>query len=315
MEIITITNHNIPSNRQPIVLVLGQFDGVHRGHEAILQKAKDYLKNNDDINTLAVLSFFNQVESSNGQENNVQDRITPEDMKRHLLQTHGVNHYYWINQSADKPLDYSFFQHLFSQLNIKRIVVGEDFCTSDIGTTDFIHLCDQQNIPVTAMPIIKENGHKISSQSIRELIQKGLMEPANALLGRPYTMTGTVIHGQKLGRKLGYPTINLGGTDDYVKPNPGVYIGTVGIHDENQSIQEYWHVLISAGYRPTVNGHGYLVEGYLINYDGDLYDKNVSVSFLHYMRGEIKFEGLDPLIEQMKQDEKKALQMLGQSKD
>jgi len=125
----------------------------------------------------------------------------------------------------------------------------------------------------------------------------------------PFTVMGTVVHGNALGRTLGFPTINLGGLDSTVVPKPGVYLGTVKVHHEI-SAEESWNVLISAGFRPTVEGEGYLIEAHLLDFSGDLYDKTVTVSFHHFLRKEIKFNGLDELIEQMNRDKAEAKKFL-----
>lgn len=146
----------------------------------------------------------------------------------------------------------------------------------------------------------------IDSTTIQSFIKNGEMEKAQALLKRPYNVTGTVIHGQALGRKLGFPTINLGGAiDQYVFPKPGVYLGAAEINYENLGDQSL-NALINAGYRPTVDGKTYTIEAYLLDFSGDLYGKNVTLSFLSYLRDEIKFTDLNLLIEQMKLDETNA---------
>ncbi|MCM3127162.1 MULTISPECIES: riboflavin kinase [unclassified Paenibacillus] len=139
--------------------------------------------------------------------------------------------------------------------------------------------------------------------AVRSLVKNGDMEKVIRLYGRPYTINGTVVHGDALGRTLGYPTINLGvDADHYVPPKPGIYLGTAGIFNGDKETQHY-NALISAGYRPTVDGQSYSIEAYLIDYSGDLYDRKVSLQFLKFVREEIKFDNLDLLVRQMKLDE------------
>jgi riboflavin kinase / FMN adenylyltransferase len=153
----------------------------------------------------------------------------------------------------------------------------------------------------TSASFHRKNEGDISSKKIHSLVKNGKMETVLALLGRPYLITGKVIHGQALGRTLGFPTINLDVTESYVSPKPGVYIGTAEIHHKEGG-NEIQNALISAGYRPTVDGKDYLIEAHLIDFKGDLYGKKVSVSFIHYLREEIKFPDLNSLINQMEQD-------------
>lgn len=309
MEIIEI-KEKPPQESTPLTLVIGKFDGVHKGHQYILQTARELT-----VGTLAVMGFSEHPSWVLKQDPQFQKNITPEPEKLQLLEKYGVERYYRIHftkEYANISAEEFVGEHL-SRLNIKRIVVGEGFRFGNNGAgsaEDLIRLCEPQNIKVTVVPIVKSNGVKISSSTIRALVNEGLMEPIHSLLGRPFTITGTVIHGEKLGRTLGFPTINLGEIDEYVVPKPGVYLGSVGFHSASGSL-EYWNTLISAGYRPTVNGQGYLIEAYLLNYSGDLYDKRVSVSFLHYMRGEIKFTDLDSLVKQMEQDKLDAKKLMG----
>jgi len=310
MELIEITSKP-PYDTTPLILVIGKFDGVHLGHQAILNTANN-LRNQGE--TLAVLSFSDHPLWVIKKESEYQKKLTPDEEKIAILKGFGVRRYYRVNftkEYADISSDEFILEHI-SQLNVKRIVVGEGFHFGkggDSSVAELISLCEQIDVSVTIVPHIRENGMKISSSHIRSLVTSGKMEAVLSHLGRPYTITGEVVHGEALGRTLGFPTINLGSTESYVFPKPGVYLGTVEIHNDDEN--EFWNVIISAGYRPTVNGEGYLVEAYLIDYSGDLYGKTVSVSFIRYMREEIKFTGLDPLIEQMELDKIEAKKLLG----
>lgn len=302
MEIIEIKEKSTEDTKPP-TLVIGKFDSVHRGHQHLLQTAREM------TNGLLAVMEPSWMEKQNP---HYQKSITPEPEKLYLLEQYGVERYYRIQLTKEyaNTLTEEFIEEHFSRLNIKRIVVGKGFCIGLEGPEEFIRQCTAQNIEVRSVPFVKSNGEKISSSTIREFIKEGLMEPVHNQLGRPFTITGTVIHVEKLGRTLGFPTINLGGIDEFVVPKAGVYLGSVGLHSPSGVI-EYWNTLISAGYRPTVNGQGYLIEAYLLNYSGDLYDKRVSVSFLHYMRGEIKFTDLESLVRQMAQDKLDAKKLMG----
>lgn len=313
MEIIDVTGKP-PLNKDPLVLVIGKFDGVHKGHQHILQTAKDFIDEGRNRETLAVMCFSDHPLWILKQDVDFEKKITPDNDKLALLKQYGVGRYYRIKFTKEYPQTTAtvFVVEHLSQLNIKRIVIGEGFRFGSGGassTEELVQLCAQFNIEVTVTPLIKENAQKISSSNIRAAIKEGLMEPVNSLLGRPFAVKGTVIHGEKMGRKLGFPTINIGGTAGYVNPKPGVYLGIVGIYNKSV-ITDYYHVLISAGYRPSVNGEGYLIEAYLFNYSGDLYGKSVSVSFLRYMREEIYFSNLDDLVKQMELDKNEAEKLM-----
>ena len=132
------------------------------------------------------------------------------------------------------------------------------------------------------------------------------MEAAQSMLGRPFEMTGIVEKGEQLGRQLGFPTLNMGNIQDYVELRPGVYLGLVDLSDDSS-----YYTLVSAGYRPTVNGDSYKVEAYLLDFSGDLYGRQVTLKFYRHLRDEVNFEGLDALVEQMKMDELEARKILG----
>ncbi|WP_462411671.1 bifunctional riboflavin kinase/FAD synthetase [Neobacillus sp. Marseille-QA0830] len=311
MEIIQVTSEP-PYDSTPLTLVIGKFDGVHLGHQSVLQTARE-MKGKSE--TLAVLSFSDHPLWILKKAPGYQQKLTPDQEKVRILKQFDVDRYYRVHFTEEyaKITANEFILEHLSKLNVKQIVVGEGFHFGkggDGSANELIKLCSQINVSVTVVPEMREHGRKINSTHIRSLVKNGNMEAVQSLLGRPYTISGEVVHGEALGRTLGFPTINLGSTGSYVEPKPGVYLGTAKIHHEEEG-NEIWNALISAGYRPTVNGQGYLVEAYLIDYAGDLYGKTVHVSFLRYMRGEIKFTGLDALIERMELDKKEAKVILG----
>ncbi|WP_407268574.1 riboflavin kinase [Radiobacillus sp. PE A8.2] len=289
MEIIHVTD-KLAADTALLTLVVGEFDGVHKGHEVLLQTARN--KTDQAHEKLAAVIFSRN-----------ENKLISDQDKLNRLKQYGVDRVYLFDSKTTE----AFMLEQVASLNIKRVVIGEK---QSANTKSLIDFCKQMNIDIIEISSVTENGKAISTSGIRKLIGEGFMEPVHVLLGRPFTLTGTVIHGEKVGRQLGFPTINLGGVDDFVQPKPGVYLGVAGIH-EDDVITAYWHVLISAGYRPTVNGKGYLVEAHLLNFSGDLYGKTVSVSFLRYMRGEIKFTDLNALVQQMDQDKLDAQKLIG----
>lgn len=310
MEFIDITSKP-PVDSTPIVLAIGKFDGVHRGHQQLLQIARE-----NSNEALAVMCFSDHPHWILKKDPDYNKSLTPLKHKMTLLESLGVKRFYNIHFTYDYAqisAEEFVLEHL-CRLNIKRIVVGEGFHfgkARESDTNHLIKLCEQIGIPVTVIPLLKEGNELICSTTIRSFVKNGEVEAAQKLLGRPYSVTGHVIHGEALGRTLGFPTINLGGAiDDYVFPKPGIYLGIVEIDNH---VNEQWKVLISAGYRPTVEGETYLVEAYLINFSGNLYGKQVSLSFLSFLRDEIKFSNLELLVEQMKLDERHAKAFFGLS--
>ncbi|SIS58036.1 riboflavin kinase [Salimicrobium flavidum] len=211
-----------------------------------------------------------------------EDRLlTPLYHKKELLESYGVDFYYVFSGNSDVRTGVETLQPA-------HVIMGEEH--SGIEGAE------------------NASTFSASSEEIKEMIEEGRVEAALAQLGRPYAIKATVAKGQALGRELGFPTINLGGSETYVDPAPGVYIGSVVIHEDTP---RQYYALISAGYRPTVKGTSYKVEAYILDFKEDIYGKNVTLSFLRHMRGEIDFDGLDALVDQMKQDEVEARRILG----
>ncbi|SDJ80444.1 riboflavin kinase [Salimicrobium halophilum] len=207
--------------------------------------------------------------------------LTPLHHKKELLTHYGVAAYY---HCADKEA-------------IRR----------GVQTLQPAHvIMEDESLELTGAEIFPSSS--ASSEEIRSMVENGRVEAALAHLGRPYAIKAEVTKGQALGRELGFPTINLGGSESYVDPAPGVYIGSVVIHEE---VPRQYYTLISAGYRPTVNGTSYKVEAYILDFNEDIYGKDVTLTFLRHMRGEVNFDGLDALVDQMKQDEVDAREILG----
>ncbi|MDC3413871.1 riboflavin biosynthesis protein RibF [Terrihalobacillus insolitus] len=304
MQIIELSE-NISADSTPKTLIIGNFDGFHRGHQHMLQTARKHAESAQEV--IAVMEY--PVLSQN---QDYQQEITPDKDRFPLLEQYGVKRFYRLAKDSQNTSIEAFVITYLSNLHVNQIFLGEGFTFGDVfQTEEFINVCKQRNIKVTVVPPVTVNGEEVSCEKIRNFIKDGLMESVQTLLGRPFTITGTVIHGEKMGRKLGFPTINLGDVDAYVEPKPGVYFGVVGLHT-HAGETEYRNVLISAGYRPTVKGKGFLVEANILHFSGDLYGRTVSVSFLRFMREEINFTDLDALIEQMNQDKKEAERLMGQ---
>ncbi|MCR8842383.1 bifunctional riboflavin kinase/FAD synthetase [Paenibacillus sp. SC116] len=301
-----------PIDTQSQVLLIGKFDGVHKGHIQLLQTARSYLEAGD---ILSVMSFSEHPLWVLRQNPEYKHSLTPVQEKIKILSDFGVKRFYQIaftQEYAQVLADDFVLEHLLS-LHIKRIVVGEGFRFGHKGQGDIqklILLCSQIGVQVTVVPHINANGEKISSTTIRNYVLEGKVEAAQALLGRPYRITGHVIHGDALGRQLGFPTANLETVDGYILPKPGIYAGIAEIHSD-LSGNEFWNCLISAGYRSTVGGTEYCMEAHLLDYSGNLYDKTLSLSFLSYFRDEIEFNNLDALVDQMNIDKDNATAFFG----
>jgi riboflavin kinase/FMN adenylyltransferase len=190
---------------------------------------------------------------------------------------------------------------LVDQLHASTVIVGKNFTYGHkaAGNVDsLIKSALTHNFTVDAQDLNSDNGEVISSSRIRTLVTEGNVEDARLLLGRPHRLDGVVVHGEKRGREIGYPTANLGNIDGQAIPADGVYAGwlTVGIN--------FWPAAISIGTNPTFEGErGRQVEAYALDQEGlELYDKNASIEFGWRLRPTLKFDGLEPLLAQMKID-------------
>ncbi|QAS52593.1 bifunctional riboflavin kinase/FAD synthetase [Halobacillus litoralis] len=309
METIEV-NGQPPHNKEPLVLIIGKMDGVHLGHQSLLREAERLASAEDKI---AVYGFSDHPKWVLKGDEEFKYMLSKEEDKQRRLEGFGVDRYYHVHFTKEyaKTSPEEFVLEHLSRLNVRHIVVGEDFRFGKGRGSDaegLAELCTQIGAEVSIVPGVMLNGAKVSSTDIRTHVKEGRMEAAQAMLGRPFELTGIVEKGEQLGRELGFPTLNMGDIEDYVNVKPAVYLGLVKIV---QDAPEYYYTLISAGYRPTVNGDSYKVEAYLLDFSGDLYNRKVSVQFLRHLRDEVNFDGMDALVEQMNQDEREARSILG----
>ena len=180
----------------------------------------------------------------------------------------------------------------------KLVVVGQNFTFGTKASGDVNYLKSNAKFQTVGMPLIELSGGVVSSTRIREAIKAGDLETANKLLTRPHQLVGPVIHGEKRGRAIGYPTANIGLGEDATIPSDGVYAGWLTVN------QHKWQSAISIGTNPTFEGvRGRQVEAYALDRDDlDLYDQEAMVEFGWRLRDTIKFDGVEPLLAQMKID-------------
>lgn len=290
------TLNEIPEIAKGAVIVIGNFDGVHRGHQQILAKAKSIA---DDLGKpLGVLTFEPHPRAL-FRPDEAPFRITPESLKAERLEKSGVAslfslHFDWdfASQSSD-----DFIQHIIKDgLAPAHIIVGYDFCFGQLrkgAPQDFI----AAGIETTIIEEIAEEDEKLSSSRIRTALRHGKITEANALLGWDWEIRGEVIHGNKRGRELGYPTANVQ-LGDTTHPAYGVYATLAKIEGQDE-----WHPsATNIGIRPMFESPEALVETYLFDFDEQIYGRNLHIKPVKRLRGEAKFDSLDDLIEQMAKD-------------
>lgn len=279
------------------VVVIGNFDGVHKGHQVLLKTAQDLAK---EANVpLAVLTFEPHPRSLFRPEDPVK-RLTPPDVKAWRMKEFGVDYLFSINfdwdfasQSAER-----FIQDiLVNGLNAAHVVVGYDFRFGQLrkGGPDDIQAA---GIPVT---IVEEqddaDGAKYSSSHVRQALRHGNMHEANDILGWGWEIWGEVIKGDQRGRELGYPTANFN-LGDTVHPNYGVYATMVNIKGED----EWFAAATNIGIRPMFEIPTAQVESFIFDFDREIYGKTLRVRLVERLRGEAKFDSLDELVKQIDED-------------
>ena len=282
------------------VIALGFFDGVHRGHGELLKRTKERAAELGAVPSVLsfdvhpdTLVFGNDVKLLNS----AADR---EELIRRYYGIDDIVFWHFDRHMMEMPWK-EFVDTLFSELNVCRVVVGEDFRCGwrGEGRAELIReYCETLGADCDILPALREDGRVISSTWIRELIQKGDIEKAEKLLGHPHTLSDTVRPGFQLGRKLGTPTINMAFPEGVLIPKFGVYASRVTV-DSGESYQAVTNI----GIRPTVgNGSRVSVESHLLDFSGDLYGQTVRVEFLKFLRPEIKFESTEKLARQIRLD-------------
>lgn len=301
MEIITSLDAELKNKYPATVIALGTFDGLHLGHTDVINTARDYAERNGL--KLAVFTFSNHPLALI-RPDLVPVRIISAEEKIKLLESFGVDYLINIPFTEDfAALSPDEFLERLDCFNYRCLVVGENFTYGFLGSgkTETLERSGRKNgFDVIVRPLVKMNGNVVSSTGIRNLIQAGHIEYANRMLGRAYSITGTIVHGEQRGRKLGFPTANIELVHgEMAVPAPGVYAVTVSIEG---SIYEG---MGNIGNNPTFNDveHARL-EVNLFNCNGDLYGKTMSVQFHKYIRAEKKFSGVEELCRQIEEDKK-----------
>ncbi len=277
------------------VVVIGVFDGVHKGHQVLLNRAKEIA---DGRNIVALT--FDPHPTTVFAPDKAPTMLTTLADRVELLKIHNADQVAVMkfNEKFAAMSPEDFVQTvLVSQLHASTIIVGENFTYGHkaAGNVDTLIKSGLTHNFTIDVQELKADDEVISSSRIRKLVVEGKVEEARQLLSRPHRLDGVVVHGEKRGREIGYPTANLGKIEGQTIPADGVYAGwlTVGIN--------FWPAAISIGTNPTFEGdRGRQVEAYALDQQGlDLYDKNASIEFGWYLRPTLKFNGLEPLLEQM----------------
>jgi riboflavin kinase/FMN adenylyltransferase len=290
---------------QTNVVVIGVFDGVHKGHQTLLNRAKEIA----DGRPIIALTFDPHPTTVFAPDKAPTLLTTLAD-RVELLKIHNADQVAVMkfNEQFAAMSPEDFVQNvLVNQLHASTVIVGKNFTYGHkaAGNIDTLIKAGMTHNFTVDVQELKADAEVISSSRIRKLVTEGKVEEARELLSRPHRLDGVVVHGEKRGREIGYPTANLGKIEGQTIPADGIYAGwlTVGIN--------FWPAAISIGTNPTFEGErARQVEAYALDQEGlDLYDKNASIEFGWYLRPTLKFNSLDELLVQMKQDCDKAREL------
>ena len=302
-------SRTVPERLRGGVVAIGNFDGVHRGHQAVLERA---LEEAHARNVPALVLTFEPHPRAVFRPDLPLPRITPAAVKARLIRLLGfdaVVEQEFSREFAQKSADAFIDEVLVRDLGVGHVVTGFDFHFGRNRQGDpafLVAAAKSRGFGVTQVEAFSdEGGDIVSSSRIRTLLESGDVSQAAGLLGYRFTVEGGVVHGKKLGRTLGFPTANMVLPDDAVLRH-GIY--AVRLRRANGHLHDG---VASFGRRPTVENEGEpLLETYVFDFDGDLYGEVCDVSFFGFLRGEEKFDGLDALLDQMNRDKEEALALL-----
>ena len=294
---------------QACVATIGFFDGVHRGHQFLIRHLVETARQDGLASTVIT---FDEHPRKVLQSDYQPEMLSTLDSKLLLLSKTEVDNavvLHFDRQMAALSAREFMQQVLHDHLNVKKLFVGYDhrFGHNRAETfDDYVRYGKEMGIEVVKNESFQIDGINISSSVIRSFLKEGEIEMANQCLGYPYTIIGKVVNGYHEGRKLGFPTANLDISHfGQLIPAPGVY--AVKARMENTVVWK--HGMMNIGTRPTFNGKGITLETHIFNFDGDIYNQLLLVSFVKRIRGERKFDGPEELALQLKEDEETVLSL------
>lgn len=288
-------------------LAIGFFDGVHKGHQAVIKEA--LVKGKEMNIKTAVMTFDPHPSLVLGGRKEKVFYITPLQEKMEILKSLGVDAVFVVRFTSDfaKLTPENFIEFFINQANVKHVTAGFDFTFGAFGkgTMKDMDLLSEGKYTVSVVGKKELHGGKISSTRIREELTSGNMEQVRELLGRPFQLTGVVIHGDKRGRTINFPTANVDPTEGQFTPATGVYAVKI-------RVQETWHDgVCNVGFKPTFNNpeeKKLSIEVHISNFDQSIYGEEVTVHWYKRIRAEQKFNGIDALKEQIGKDKQVAIE-------
>jgi riboflavin kinase/FMN adenylyltransferase len=313
MEILHDRKDRLPET-VAVAATIGVFDGVHLGHQAVLARVREVA---DRLGVASAVVTFDTHPAYVVRPENAPKLLTTLDQKLELLAAQDLDYAYVIHfdqeRAGTRPED--FVEQVFIEaLHARAIVVGADFHFGKgrAGNVDGLRAIGEEwDFEVHALDLIRHRSdarEPVSSTKIRRALAGGNVASAAAMLGRPYEVRGTVVHGDQRGRTIGFPTVNIPVSKQMAWPADAVYAGWCTLPDGVR-----WPAAINLGRRPTFyeRTEQSLLEAHIIDYEGDLYGEELAVAFVEFLRSERKFDGIDALVEQLKTDVEDTRAVLG----
>lgn len=293
------------TNKQ--IFALGFFDGVHLGHQALLRECVALAK---ELGCQTAAITFDRHPQSLFLEQPPKLISTEED-RRMLLSRYGIDKVYSLPVKAEvMSMPWQAFLGKLMEEGAAGFVCGDDFHFGFKGQGNSEKLktfCEERDLPCVIIPEQSVDGIRVSSTYIRTQIETGDMATAVKFLGHPYMLTGTVVRGHQLGRRLGIPTANLRLDDGLAVPKFGVYVCLCVVDGV------YYPAVTNVGVRPTVSGIGITVEPWILDFSGDLYDREITLEFHYFLRPERKFDSLEELKQEIQENAEQTRKYLQQT--
>ncbi len=299
----------IPDHLRGAIVALGNFDGFHLGHQHVVGEAVNWAKTRG---CPAIVATFDPHPVRHFAPHVPPFRLTTLDQREELFKAAGADAmlvFDFGDELASQPAEAFVRDLLGTHIGAAGVVTGEDFSFGQGrgGNTDVLREVGATcGIEARAITPVEGAGQVVSSSRIRDALKAGECDVAAQLLTRPFAVRGTVVHGDKRGREIGYPTANME-LGHYLRPRFGIYAVTATIIASGET----FNGAANLGIRPQFDPPKELLEPYLFDFSGDLYGKELEVAFHHFLRPEAKFDSLDALIAQMENDCAQARTLLG----
>ena len=296
MRIVNVKLGEIRKQKNPVVACIGYFDGMHKGHQALVNATIEKAK---ELGVESGLITFDPDPWVTLRDAKDVKHITPLQQRINIAVELGIKNIFILNftkeMAALSPLD---FIKVLDSCNIKALICGFDYHYGQFGKGDIESLKRDADFEVIVIDAVSDSEGKISSTRITNLIEEGEVHKAEELLGYAYRVEGYVVHGNAKGRTIGYPTANVSVPSEYLEPKSGVYACFALIDGKK------YKAMVNIGHNPTFNYTETMsLEAYILDFSGDLYDKRLKISFKYYLRPEKKFKYIGNLKMQLEQDE------------